>query len=77
MLARENTCFNADFYAGHFYSAFHGLTGETPPGNIGTALQCWYAGHISLPGPYTAAVYDELTRRSYISRQFAGITVPY
>src|SRR5262249_50825826 len=30
MLARESTCFNADFYGARLYSAFHGLTGETP-----------------------------------------------
>jgi hypothetical protein len=77
MLARENTCFNADFYAAHLYSAFHGLTGETTAGDIGRALQSWYSGSVSSPGPYTASVYDALKNRSWVTHQFGGKPVPF
>jgi hypothetical protein len=77
MLARENTCFNADYYAAHLYAVFHGLTRETPPGNIGTAIQCWFVGHVSAPGPYTAEVYQKLAARSWEKLYFSGKAVPY
>jgi len=77
MLARENTCFNADFYAGRLYSAFHGLTGETPPNDIGTAIQSWFSGTTSSPGDYTAQVYDALTNRTWVTLEFGGEQVPY
>jgi hypothetical protein len=77
MLARENTCFNADFYAAHLYSAFHALTGETTPGDIGRALQSWYSGYVSSPGSYTASVYDALRNRSWVTHQFSGNLVPF
>lgn len=77
VLARENTCFNADYYASHLYAAFHGLTGETPPGNIGTAIQCWFLGTVSAPGPYTTEVYQKLTARSWEKLYFRGEPVPH
>ena len=44
-MARENTGFNADFYAAHLYAAFNGLTGECPAGDIGAAIETWLVGH--------------------------------
>ncbi len=70
MLARENTCFNADFYAARLYSAFHGLTGETPAGDIGAAIQSWYSGTVSAPGEYTAEVYRYLSNQSWVKLYF-------
>jgi hypothetical protein len=49
-LARENTCFNADFYAGHLYAAFHGWTGECPASDIAAAIQSWFSGQASTGG---------------------------
>jgi hypothetical protein len=77
MLARENTCFNADFYAAHLYSAFHGLTGETPASDIGTAIQSWFSGYVSSPGVYTAQVYNHLSTQDWVVLYFGGIQVPY
>ncbi|GEM_PF-2983559 len=78
MLARENSCFNADFFAGRIYSIFHGLSSDMAPGgDIGIALQSWYSGHTNSAGPYTAAFIDTLTNRLWVSREFDGIAVPY
>jgi hypothetical protein len=78
MLARENSCFNADFFAGRIYSIFHGLSSDMAPGgDIGIALQSWYSGHTKSAGPYTAAFIDTLTNRLWVSREFNGIPVPY
>src|SRR5260370_32081522 len=49
-LALQSTAFNADFWAGHLYSAFHGLTGETAGGDIPTAVETWLVGHATGPG---------------------------
>jgi hypothetical protein len=76
-LARENTCFNADFYAAHLWAAFHGFTGECPAGDIGTAIQTWYQGTASAPGTYTASVYNHLTNEDWITLYFNGVAAPY
>jgi hypothetical protein len=77
MLSRENSCFNADFYAAHLYAAFRGLTGECPGGDIGTAIQTWLVGRASAPGSWTDQTYSALTQRSWENRFFNGQPVPY
>jgi hypothetical protein len=80
MLARENTCFNADYYAARLYSAFHGLTGECDGtgGDIGTELQEWYDGSATCSGgSYTTLIYNHLTSRDWIATYFGGKPVPY
>jgi hypothetical protein len=75
-LARENTCFNADFYAAHLYAAFNGLTGECPAGDIGAAIGTWLVGHTSSGGSYFVEVYSLMVEQVWISRTFAGAYVP-
>jgi hypothetical protein len=75
-LARENTCFNADFYAAHLWAAFHGLTGETPAGDIGAAIQSWDTGNAPTAGSYTAQIYNILSNQGWISA-FNGASVPF
>jgi hypothetical protein len=43
-LPAENTCFAADFFAGHLFAAYHGLTGETGACNLNAAVQTWLNG---------------------------------
>jgi len=57
MLARENTCFNADFYAAYIYSAFNGLLTGVPGGDIGTAIQSWASNPATSAGAYTEYIY--------------------
>jgi hypothetical protein len=77
MLARENTCFNADFFAAHMYAAFHGLTGECPAGDIGTAIQTWAVGHTSGPGAYTKLLYNHIRDELWVTMYFQGQRVPF
>jgi hypothetical protein len=73
MLARENTCFNADFFAAWLFAAFHGLTGENRGGNITAAIQSYNPSS----AVYISNTYDALTNRLWITRQFGGVPVPY
>jgi hypothetical protein len=77
MLSRENSCFYADFYAAHLYSAFHGLTGECPSGDIGVAIQTWLVGQTSASGKWTDQTYSAISERSWEKRFFNGLRVPY
>jgi hypothetical protein len=80
MLARESTCFNADYYAGHLYAIYHGLmTGQkTPPGDINAAIQEWFIGWTATaPGPYSQQVCKVLTHHEWTTKFFNGQTVPY
>ena len=51
-LARENTCYNADFFFANRWAAFHsahqgdalGITEETPPYNMADTVQAWLQG---------------------------------
>jgi hypothetical protein len=76
MLARENTCFNADFFAAHLYAAFHGLTGECPAGDIGTAIETWW-GPATSAGGYTALVYQKINTQLWVPLWFQNQQVPY
>lgn len=75
-LARENTCFNADFYAGHLYAAFNGLTGECPAGDIAAAIQTWLAGHAESAGAYSSEIGFLLENENWIWLYFGGVYVP-
>jgi Bacterial Ig domain len=54
-LARENTCYNADFFFATRWAAFHsaqqgdnlGISGETPPYNMPDAVESWFRGSVS------------------------------
>jgi hypothetical protein len=76
-LSRENTCFNGDFYAGHLYAVFHGMTGEAPAGDIGAAIQAWYSGYVTSAGAYTQSVYGHLTNQDWVGYYFGGQVIPY
>jgi hypothetical protein len=77
MLSRENACFNADFFAAHLYSAFHGLTEECPGGDIGIAIQTWLVGQASASGEWTEKNYSALSARTWEKRFFNGEQVPF
>ena len=80
MLARESTCFNADYYAGHLYAVYHGLMigQKTPAGDINAAIQEWYTGWTATaPGPYSQQVCRVLANHAWVEKFFNGQTVPY
>jgi hypothetical protein len=77
MLARENSCFNADFFAAWIYSAFNGLQTGTSGGDVGTAIQSWYSGQATSAGAYTAGVYGMLSNLQWVSWWFNDVSVPY
>ncbi len=72
-LARENTCYNADFFFASRWAAFHsahqgdalGLTGEGPPDNMADTVEEWYLGLTSdCPGGsdcgYQEMIYSDI-----------------
>ena len=74
-LAWENSCFNADFYAGRLYAVFNGLAGATTPaGNLIDAVQAWFQHNAMGPGPYSNDVCTALADQSW-RRFFGGQTV--
>ena len=77
MLARESSCFNADFWAGRLFSTFHGITGQSPNGDIGAALQSWFEGSAWSAGSYTSTVYNILGNQSWRPWYFGWAGVPY
>jgi len=77
MLARESTCFNADFFAAHLYAAFRGWTGECPGGDIGTAIETWYAPPVNSPGAYTSLIYYNINVQLWVGLWFQSQSVPY
>lgn len=77
MLARESSCFNADFWAGRLFATFHGITGQSPSGDIGAALQSWYDGTAWSAGAYTSTVYSILDNQSWRPWYFGWAWVPY
>jgi hypothetical protein len=76
MLSRENTCFNADFFAAHLYAAFRGWTGECPGGDIGTAIETWWSAATSA-GIYTSKVYEQINDQLWVPLYFQSQPVPY
>ncbi len=74
MLARENTCFNADFYAAWIYLVFHGL-GKTSwgDGNILAAVGSWDDNSPLYVSAWTYA----LSNQTWKTRAFGGAFVPY
>jgi hypothetical protein len=76
MLARENSCFNADFYAAYMYAAFNGLIGGTGGGNIGTAVQSWGYGPTTSPGGYSDYIFSAIST-TWWAVLFDGIAIPY
>ena len=80
-LSRENSCFNADFYSAIMWAAFAGQLGQgpqTPPANIGAAVQAWYAGFWGTTGPggYSDSVGAHLTHQDW-KDFFQDQPVPY
>jgi hypothetical protein len=78
-LSRENNCFNADFYAGHLYAAWRGMTPSydaCPVGDIGACIQVWFSGTVTGAGTYTTSVYNHITSKDWISIYFSGTPVP-
>jgi hypothetical protein len=76
-LSRENTCFNADFYAARLWAAFNGITGECPQGDIGACVESWMYGHVSSAGSYAKLVFGHLSSRDWEQQYFNGQQVPY
>jgi hypothetical protein len=76
MLARENTCFNADFFAAWVFASFHGIVGS-PGGDIGAAIESWYSGSATSAGSYTFSLDSILNNKSWIPWYFNGTPVPY
>ena len=77
MLARESSCFNADFWAGRLFAAFNGITGQSPAGDIGAAIESWYAGSAWSAGGYASYVYSMMDNQQWSSWYFWGAWVPY
>ena len=77
MLARESSCFNADFWAARLFATFHGITGQSPSGDIGSAIQSWYDGSAWSPGSYTSEVYNFMDDQQWSPWYFNGGWVPY
>ncbi len=75
-LARENTCFNADFYAAHLYAAFNGLTGECPAGDIGAAMQAWLVARTAAAGAYFTEIYQIMVNQKWVQLYFNGVNIP-
>jgi hypothetical protein len=75
-LDRENTCYNADYYAAYEWATFNGLTGFAPAGDIGAAIQSWYQGNTTGAGTYTTSVYDHITSGDWIDLYFDGVAPP-
>jgi hypothetical protein len=75
-LARENTCFNADFWGAYIYGAYHGILGS-PGGDIGAAIESYGDGYATSAGPYTQGVYSYLTQQIWVSWFYNGVPVPY
>jgi hypothetical protein len=72
-LARENTCYNADFFFATRWAAFHsaqqggalGITGETPPYRMADTVESWFSGAASdCPGGsdcgYEQMIYSDI-----------------
>jgi hypothetical protein len=72
-LARESTCYNADFFFATRWASFHcaqagcsiGITGETPPNSMANAVESWFSGSsYSCPGgtgcDYQAMIYSDI-----------------
>ncbi len=77
-LARENTCFNADMYAGHLYAVYHGIsTQPTPAWNIDAAVQGWFQYDASGAGPYSRRICGFLNSQAWKRKFFNGQSVPY
>jgi hypothetical protein len=76
MLARENTCFNADFFGAWVFASFHGIVGS-PGGDIGVAIQSWYSGSATSAGSYTFSFDSILNNNSWIPWYFNGTPVAY
>jgi hypothetical protein len=72
-LARENTCYNADFFFATRWASFHsaqqggalGISGETPPYNMADTVEAWFSGAASdCPGgsdcAYQQMIYSDI-----------------
>jgi len=72
-LARENTCYNADFFFASRWAAFHsarkgdalGISGEAPPYHMADAVESWFSGAASdCPGGsdcgYQQMIYSDV-----------------
>jgi hypothetical protein len=72
-LARENTCYNADFFFATRWAAFHsaqqgdalGISGETPPYHMADTVEAWFQGTTSdCPGgsdcAYQQMIYSDI-----------------
>jgi hypothetical protein len=75
-LARENSCFNADFWGAWIWAAYRGIVGS-PGGDIGVAIESYPDGYATSAGPYTQGVYSYLTQQIWLSWFYNGVPVPY
>lgn len=75
-LARESTCFNADYYASYEWATFNGLTGFAPANDVGAMIQSWYEGNTTGAGSYTTLVYGHITSQDWVELYFAGVAPP-
>jgi hypothetical protein len=83
MLARENTCFNADFFAGRMWAVFNNgkaasLTGECSNVlDIGGAIQTWLDGSATCGvGSWTQELDAIMVNKTWQGRFFGGASVP-
>ena len=76
-LARENTCFNAEFYAAIIYGIYTGVIAKAPAGNIGAAIESWYTGSASAPDGYYNTVVSNMSNQNWVNLYFGGQSVPY
>ena len=76
-LARENTCFNVDFYAAIIYGIYTGVIAKAPAGDIGAAIESWYSGYASAADGYANTIYGYMGNQAWVNRYFGGNPVPY
>ena len=76
-LSRENTCFNAEFYAAIIYGIYTGVIAKAPPGDIGAAIESWYSGYAPAADGYANVIYGYMGNRNWESWYFGGQPVPY
>ena len=80
-LARENSCFNVDFYSALLWTLFNGQWSgvKVPPHDVGAAVEAWYegawgSGH---PGGYSQSVADHLAAADWQPQFFQGQPVAH
>jgi hypothetical protein len=77
-LARENSCFNADFYGAWLWGAYAGQVGSGS-GDVGTAIESWSNPSATSSDGYASTIWGLLSNPSgtWESWYFNGQNVPY